>query len=170
MKICKDTKELYSKLMEYVNDVLDKEVSDTVKDIMIDHIVTDVYNSYTPSMHTRRYSQSGNDNVNNSFDDSDNTGLLDPNNIISTTDGVGGLEVKNTTLGSKYYYKNYERYISKNAGKPIVGVIETGRGYDVRSPGKRPFIKNTYEELENTGFHIKAMKQGLIKRGLGVKK
>lgn len=168
MKICKNTKELYSELMKRISYTLDDEVADVVKDVMIDHIITDVYDAYQPTEYIRRGNQSGND-IDSPYDNTNNAGLFDPNNIISTTDEEGGLEVVNVTLGSRYYYRGNKRYISKNAEKPIAEIIETGAGYDVRSPGKRPFIKNTHDELKDYGFHIKAMKQGLQKRGLEVK-
>ena len=149
--ICKNLKELEKELYKRINTALDTEVADTVKEVMTDHIVSDVYDKYIPKMYMRRYNQSGNA-INSPFDDTDNTGLLDPNNIISTIDGEGGLLVENITLGSKYYFYGGKRRISDNAGEPIAGVIETGQGYDIGGWAydgvHRPFIKNTQDDLE----------------------
>lgn len=167
MKVCKNSKELYAELMKRVNVALDTDVADIIKDVMTDHIVTDVYEEYEPKMYARRYNQSGND-INSPFDDTDNIGLLDPNNIISTIDGDGGLKVENITLGSRYYYDGGQRKISSNAGQPIAEVIETGIGYDI---GMKPrsFMQNTHDDLEQNHYHTEAMKQSLKKQGLEVK-
>ena len=132
----------------------------------------DVYDKYHPKRYMRRYNQSGNA-ISSPFDDTDNTGLLDPNNIIFTIDGEGGLLVENITLGSKYYFYGGERRISDNAGEPIAGVIETGQGYDVGGWAydgvPRPFIQNTHDDLEQNHYHTEAMKRSLKKQGLEVK-
>ena len=117
----------------------------------------------------RRYKQSGND-IGSPFDDTDNIGLLGQENIISTIDGDGNLFVQNMTLGSRYYYDATGWHISKNAEKPIAGVIETGRGYDVLGNATpRPFIQNTHDDLEQNHYHTEAMKRSLKKQGLEVK-
>lgn len=162
-------KDLEKEIMKRINFALDEDVADTVKDVMTDHIIQDVYEAYEPRMYVRRYNQSGND-INSPFDDSDNTGLLDPNNIISTIDGEGGLSVQNITLGSRYYYKGRKRRVSSHAGEPIAEVIETGKGYDVwKDAEPRPFMQNTHDDLKDNNFHIKALKEGLRKQGLEVK-
>ena len=170
--ICKNLKELEKELYKRINTALDTEVADTVKEVMTDHIVQDVYDKYHPKMYMRRYNQSGNA-INSPFDDTDNTGLLDPNNIVSTIDGEGGLLVENITLGSKYYFYGGERRISDNAGEPIVGVIETGQGYDIGGWAydgvPRPFIQNTHDDLKQNHYHTEAMKRSLKKQGLEVK-
>ena len=166
-KVCKNIKELEKELMKRINTALDTDVADVVRDVMTDHIAQDVYDEYVPSMYVRRYNQSGND-INSTFDDTDNTGLLDPNNIVATIDGDGGLKVENVTLGSRYYYKNGERKISRNAGKPIAEVIETGEGYDIGG-FPRPFMENAHNDLEQNHYHTEALKQSLKKQGLEVK-
>ena len=81
----------------------------------------------------------------------------------------------NNTLGSPYYYDPSDKKIKKsaNAGEEIVGVIESGRGYDISDweydGVPRPFIKNTRKELKDYEWHKKALKQGLQKQGLEVK-
>ena len=67
--ICKNLKELETELYKRINKALDEDVADTVKDVMTDHIISDVYDAYEPVAYQRRYN---------------NGGLLDANNIIST--------------------------------------------------------------------------------------
>lgn len=167
MKLCRNSKELSNEIMKRVNIALDSDVADIVRDVMTDHILQDVYDKHIPRQYIRRYNQSGNA-INSSFDDTDNTGLLDPNNIISMINGEGALKVENVTLGSKYYYVDGEQKISKNANKPIAGIIETGIGYDI-GMFPRPFMTNTHEDLEQNHYHTKALKQSLTKQGLEVK-
>lgn len=171
-KVCKNLQELRNEIMKRVNIALDTDVADTVRDVMTDHIIQDVYDVHIPRRYERRFNQSGND-INSFFDDTDNTGLLDPDNIITTIDGDGNLIVQNVTLGSRYYYIGNKPYISKNAGKPIAGVIETGQGYDIDNweydGVPRPFIENTREDLKENHYHTKALKEGLKKQGLEVK-
>ena len=167
--ICKNLKELEKELYKRINTALDTEVADTIKEVMTDHIIRDVYDAWEPQAYMRRYNQSGND-IGSPFDDTDNIGLLGQENIISTIDGDGNLFVQNMTLGSRYYYDATGWHISKNAEKPIAGVIETGRGYDVLGNATpRPFIQNTHDDLEQNHYHTEAMKRSLKKQGLEVK-
>lgn len=167
-KVCKNMKELEKELLNRINIALDEDVADVVKNVMTDHILQDVYDARPEGAYVRRYNQSGND-INSPFDDTDNTGLLDPNTIIATIDGDGGLKVENVTLGSKYYYKDGEKKTSQNAGKPIAEVIETGEGYDIANIKPRPFMENTAEDIKEHNYHIQALKDGLKKLGLEVK-
>ena len=167
--ICKNLKELEKELYKRINIALDTDVADTVKEVMTDHIVRDVYDAWDPQAYMRRYNQSGND-IGSPFDDTDNVGLLNQENIISTIDGDGNLFVQNMTLGSRYYYDAKGWHISKNAEKLIAGVIETGRGYDVLgNTDPRPFMENTHDDLEQNHYHTEAMKRSLKKQGLEVK-
>lgn len=166
-KVCKNIKELEKELMDCINIALDTNVADMVRDVMTDHIARDVYDKYNPKAYQRRKNQSGND-IGSPFDDTNNTGLLDPNNIISTIDGNGNLAVQNVTLGSRYYYENGEKKISQNAGEPIAEVIETGEGYDI-GHFSRPFMQNTHDEIKEHNYHVEALKDGLRKLGLEVK-
>ena len=46
--ICKNLKELEKELYKRINTALDTEVADTVKEVMTDHIIRDVYDKYDP--------------------------------------------------------------------------------------------------------------------------
>lgn len=155
--ICKDLKELEKELYKRINIALETDVSDTVKNVMTDHIAQDVYGVYTPTAYHRR----GN-----------NEGLLDPDNIVSTIGNNGQLFVQNVTLGSESFDKNHKRIRSYNRDKFLAPIIETGIGYDIGGWAfyevPRPFMKNTYEDLIENHYHIKAMKNSLKKQGLEV--
>ena len=158
-------KELEKELQKRINNALNSEVADVVKYKMEDHIISDVYNVYDPEVYVRRYT---------------NGGLIDPNNIVAYAEH-GTLTVKNITIGDKYVSINHYTAtghtstptVSQNYNKPIAGVIETGKGYDVHGwqydGVPRPFMKNTRDELEQSHLHTKVLKQGLIRQGLNVK-
>ncbi len=172
--IVNSLKELEKELKKRIDKALKTEVQAIVTDIMIDHIVTDVYEAYEPERYWRRLNQTGL-NSGSPYDDSDNTGLLDPENIQFTFDGNGNMIVENVTVGARYYY-GYDKgrvgwHVSDNAGKYITPVIETGNGYDVFGDGMipRPFMQNTRDDLEKNHYVKKALKIGLKEQGLEVK-
>ena len=154
--ICKNLKELEKELYKRINIALDTEVADTVKEVMTDHIIQDVYDAYEPTAYQRRY---------------DDGGLLDPDNIIATLGNNGEMLVQNITLGSEYYYiPSIKRsFRSANADKFISPIIEYGIDYDVVDVFPRPFIQNTHDDLAQNHYHTQAMKQSLKKQGLEVK-
>lgn len=154
--ICKNLKELEKELYKRINTALDTEVADTVKEVMTDHIVSDVYDVYEPVAYQRRYN---------------NGGLLDANNIISTMGDNGELFVQNITLGYPTYFIPgiNKHFISANADSFITPVIEYGKGYDVIDIVPRPFIQNTHDDLERNHYHTEAMKRSLKKQGLEVR-
>ena len=173
--IVNNLSELKAEIEKRVSSTLQNEAANKVEDKMVDEIYKTVY-TYDQISYTRRYFASGLD-IGSVFDDTDNTGLADVNNIVSTVNGCT-LTVENMTLGSHYYFnverdKNGKitkrRYVSKNSGKPIAGVIETGIGYDVwDDPIPRPFIANTRDALRNSKIILNAMKRGLSRQGLEV--
>lgn len=160
--ICKNLKELEKELYKRINTALDTEVADTVKDVMTDHIIQDVYEVYEPTEYQRRY---------------DDGGLLDPDNIIATLGNNGEMLVQNVALGNNTVYMEDSisrvYYSSYNINKFIAPIIETGIGYDVGGWKydcvPRPFIKNTHDDLKEHHYHTQAMKQSLKKQGLEVK-
>lgn len=160
MKVCKNSKELYAELMKRVNVALDTDVADTVKDVMTDHIIQDVYDVYEPKKYYRRYNDGG---------------LLDPDNIIAAMGNDGELLVQNITQGfDNYYdYKQHKYVNSENANEFLTPIIETGEGYDIHGweydGVPRPFMQNTHDDLEQNHYHTAAMKQSLKKQGLEVK-
>ena len=103
--IVNNLSELKAEIEKRVSSTLQNEVANKVEDKMVDEIYKTVY-TYDQISYTRRYFASGLD-VGSVFDDTDNTGLADVNNIVSTVNGCT-LTVENMTLGSHYYF-NVER-------------------------------------------------------------
>ena len=145
----KELEKLISKAIESsMNDELAKEVVEVMTE---DGGVIDktVYEPYTP------YNLSGTDHhYHRTYQ------LKDPSNIDTHMVNGNTLSIRSTR--------------SEN-GRDIAGILESGNGYDwgknsgyVRDLdeeiGARPLHKETGNELQRTGRHIKAMKKGLKKR------
>lgn len=160
--------DLKSVIMPNVNETLEEDIAPVVKSAIKYYIEKDVYNQYSPTQYERR---------------GKNGGLLDKNNMNSDLVASGVLEVSNDTLGTPYYYAvlhgghhegEKRRRRSKNAGKLIAGVIETGEGYDIENSDlgyckPRPFMEDTYNALVNEDIVPKVFKRGLELRGFEVK-
>lgn len=155
-----------------INNTLENEVFEEVKETELRHIQTDVYGVYKPKDYFRRGA---------------NTGMLDPNNIVimdesgNSSVSNGNLSVVNITP-PKAYTPDGEASINKDLPELIeyghedyLDKTPTGRGYDYPF-GKdtaflepRPFTENTIDELQTTKAHIVALKKGLSSKGFNIK-
>lgn len=152
-------KDLRKILEKKIEESLDKEVTNTIRDVMLNNIEETVYDTYEPSQYKRRYEKEG---------------LSDPSNIGGVIVN-GELQVFNATAGNPDIYINGKRDVSQNDGDYLAPIIEYGKGYDFSSENgnngyekPRPFVENTREELKQTKAHVKALKQGLKNRGINV--
>lgn len=155
--ICKNLKELEKELYKRINTALDTDVTDTVKEVMSEHIQKDVYDKYKPVAYKRRGVHGG---------------LADPENLNATLGGDGELFVQNITLGTGLYYNRFaEQYMeSVNKNEFITPIIESGMGYDTWDEAfPRPYVQNTHDDLEQNHYHTEALKRSLKKQGLEVK-
>ena len=119
--------------------VLKNEVAETVKENMKTAIDENVYNAYTPEYYHRRMENGG-------LADKDNMEATISGNVLTVRD-VAPLDNGRT---------DYE----------LDEIIVKGWG---KQPFPRDFYGGTAERLEDNGDHIKAMKDGLRKRGYKVK-
>jgi trans-2-enoyl-CoA reductase len=140
--------ELMVKLQKQVQDVVETDVVETIKDMEIEHIKQDVYDAYNPVVYDRR---------------KENEGLIDRNNIkgtIQNENNTISVDVTNDTIENPDY--------PPTTGEYIDSIIESGEGYIWKNseiyknqPFPRPFTENTYEDLKNNKQHIQALKKGL---------
>lgn len=140
-------KQIAKKLQPKIQDALKYEVAETVTETLLSHVKQDVYDVYQPKSYERRY---------------DDGGLADEGNIKSTVKG-NTLIVENTTMSNEDYLPK------KKKPYKIAGSIEYGTGYDYYSPGERPFIESTREDLRQNKQHISAMGRGLKRQGIDIK-
>ena len=154
-KVCKNLQELRNEIMKRVNTSLKEDVGEKVKEIMLEHIETDVYNAYEPKTYSRR---------------SDDGGLSDPDNIVVQREYDGIVSIENVTVGREFYFQDREAIRSDNADSPLTPIIETGKGYDYWNKSfPRPFVKNTVDEIVQDKIIENTLKKGLKKQGLEVK-
>ena len=119
--------------------VLKNEVAETVKENMKAAIDENVYNAYTPEYYHRRM---------------ENGGLADKDNMEATISGNVLMVRDVAPLDNGRTDYELDRIIVEGLGK---------------QPFPRDFYGGTAERLEDNGEHIKAMKDGLRKRGYTVK-
>jgi len=141
-------KKIKEQLQDKIKIAMEDEVAKKSREVMKRHLITDVYDKYTPGgklPYIRRYEDGG---------------LLDDSNIVTEMINDEILRIENITTDD--FDKN--RYLSK--------IIETGIGYtwkdsDIykKQPFPRPFMENTADELEN-GNARDALKKGLKRQGI----
>lgn len=138
---------LIKAISEAAESALQAEVFETIKETMLSHIASDVYGAYPkPKMYDRRKLKGG---------------FSDPANIENVGSGLT-LEIINKTP------PNPEGNPEPTTDKNLAEVIETGVGYDYFSPGARPYVENTIEDLKSSGAHVDAFKQGMLRQGFKI--
>lgn len=146
MKV-KNLKELKKYIEKSIDDSLQNEVFEAVKETQLEHIQENVLSVYSPNYYIRR----------------EDSGIDDSENIICSHVKNGVLKVENITQ----FNPEYE---TENHGLGLVKLIEYGHrvsGYFYDYPGdpkytkSRPFIANTKKEIGETKSHVTAIKIGL---------
>ena len=154
MKI-KSLKELRKIVEKAIDDLLENEVFEVVRDEEIKSIETDVFAVYTPKIYERR-----------AFG-----GIDDEENITHDTVKNGTIKIENITE----FNPGYE---TENEGPELTALIEYGHGgkdyyYDYPSSDDfcdpRPFISNTRKRLKKSGKHKEALKIGLKRNNIKTK-
>ena len=154
MKV-KSLKELRKIVEKVIDDSLENEVFEVVRDEEIKSIETDVFAVYTPEIYERR-----------AFG-----GLDDEENIVHD-------EVKNGTIKIENITEFNPGYETENKGPELAVLIEYGHGnkdyyYDYPSSDEfcdpRPFISNTRKRLKKSGKHKEALKNGLKRNNIKTK-
>lgn len=130
---------LFKYIEKKTNEVMDNEVSKTVKENMSEAINDSVYDVYSPNYYDRRKLHGG-------LSDTDN---------MTVEQKDGSITVRNDTPldNGRIDYRLDDIIVNR-------GVL----GYEE----PRDFYQETAERLENNKEHIEAMKRGLEKRKIGV--
>jgi hypothetical protein len=142
-------------LQEKLNDCLQKEVAEMVKDKISDHVKSDVYDVYRkPIEYKRRGFIEG------------SGGLGDTEQMDSRLIQDGVLEVKNNADFNHPFAYTHGGYGDIDLDKSLTENIEFGYGLmDAPFNQPRPFIKNTREEIRSSRLHIEILKSALKSRG-----
>jgi hypothetical protein len=140
-----DLSQLEKYLNEKINNALRTEVADEARSVMQEHVMSDVYDKYTPSPPPEGYVRTG-----NLYKDI-LTQMIDDN-----------------TLSIEDLAKDEE------TGRLVAPIIESGVGYTWKDsriynmqPFPRPFVENTAKDLENGKAKL-ALAMGLKRQGLTV--
>ncbi len=130
---------LFNQLEKDIVNTLQNEVAETVKDEMQTAVQRTVYDAYTPKQYSRRLSDGG---------------MLDGKNIQCVSDGH--------TLT----VKNIAPLDNGRTDYALDDIVVNGMGY---MPYPRDFYSECAEQLKTSEKHVEALKQGLKKKGYGVK-
>ena len=154
MKV-KSLKELRKAVEKAIDNSLENEVFEVVRDEEIKSIETDVFAVYTPAIYERR-----------AFG-----GINDEENITHDTVKNGTIKIENITEFN-------QEYKTANEGPELAVLIEYGHGnkdyyYDYPSSNDfcdpRPFISNTRKRLKKSGKHKETLKIGLKRNNIKTK-
>ncbi len=156
-KIFKNGHDLEGFLRRMIQDSLENEVAEKVKDEQIKQADEVVYAAYSPKEYDRRGSSSG--------------GLKSRDSIVSNTSREKNqiiLRVRNVATGA-----------DDMSGRGIAGLVEYGQGggygrYTWTPPNDRdasylqprPFIEGTRLSIANNRYHVKYLQKGLAARGV----
>lgn len=136
------------KLQPKINEVMQKEVYEEVKDIARKHVKEDVYEAYEPIMYDRKNLLISSWGMNKTSD-----GIEVYNTRYGTRDKGGTVYIpKIIESGSGYEYPLAERAWRKS--RP--------------SDDSRPFIENTRKEIKSSGIVQEILKKGLNQKGIKV--
>lgn len=136
----KNLNQLFARLEQDIQDTLNEEVTDCVKDEMEFEIQMNVYNAYSPLYYKRR---------------GYNGGLIAKENMESKVEG-NTLTVKDIAPLNG----------NSKSGWELDEIVVNGYG---NQPFPRDFYFDTKERLEEHGYHTEALKDGMRKRGYDIK-
>lgn len=131
--------DLFKHIEEDVNNTLENEVAETVKDDLLVSIHNDVYAAYSPEHYKRRM-------VNGGFSDRSNLEATVYDGVLKVRD-VAPLDNGRTDYA-------------------LDDIIVHGYG---NQPFARNFYSRTEERLRDTKDHVETMKQGLQEKGYKIK-
>lgn len=132
--------DLFKKIENDIQDTMMNEVAENVKDEMIDAVQTSVYSVYDPVEYNRRYGKGG-------------LGARENIKVDEIDNGIMLKDIAPLDNGRTDY---------------ALDDIIVNRGV-LGYPQGRDFYSETIEQMENNGRCIKALKDGLKKRGYEVK-
>lgn len=131
--------DLFAYIEKDIQEVMVNEVADEVKDEMVNAVETSVYRVYDPVQYTRRYGNGG-------------LGARENMQVTEIPNGISVRDIAPLDNGRTDY--------------ELDDIVVNGLG---RMPFPRDFYSECKEQLEITGNHKEALKQGLKNRGYEVK-
>lgn len=134
----KNLNELFAYIEKDIQDTMVNEVADEVKDEMVTAVETSVYRVYDPVQYNRRYGNGG-------------LGARENMQVTEIPNGISVRDIAPLDNGRTDY--------------ELDDIVVNGLG---RMPFPRELYSECKEQLEITGNHKEALKQGLKNRGYKV--
>lgn len=134
----KNLDDLFAYIEKDIQDAMMNEVADEVKDEMVNAVETSVYRVYDPVQYSRRYGNGG-------------LGARENMQVTEIPNGISVRDIAPLDNGRTDY--------------ALDDIVVNGLG---RMPFPRDFYSECKEQLEITGNHKEALKQGLKNRGYKV--
>ena len=131
--------DLFKKIENDIQDTMINEVAENVKDEMIDAVQTSVYSVYDPVEYIRRYGDGG-------------LGARENIKVDEIDNGIMLKDIAPLDNGRTDY--------------ALDDIVVNGMGY---MPYPRDFYSECAEQLKTSEKHVEALKQGLKRKGYGVK-
>lgn len=131
--------DLFKKIENDIQDTMINEVAENAKDEMIDAVQTSVYSVYDPVEYIRRYGDGG-------------LGARENIKVDEIDNGIMLKDIAPLDNGRTDY--------------ALDDIVVNGMGY---MPYPRDFYSECAEQLKTSEKHVEALKQGLKKKGYGVK-
>lgn len=135
----KNLNDLFKYIEKDIQRVMLDEVADEVKDEMVNAVETSVYRVYDPVQYSRRYGNGG-------------LGARENMQVTEIPNGISVRDIAPLDNGRTDY--------------ELDDIVVNGLG---RMPFPRDFYSECKEQLEITGNHKEALKQGLKNKGYNVK-
>lgn len=136
----KNLNELFAYIEKDIQDTMVNEVADEVKDEMVTAVETSVYRVYDPVQYNRRYGNGG-------------LGARENMQVTEIPNGISVRDIAPLDNGRT------------DTGYMLDDIVVNGLG---RMPFERDMYSECKEQLEITGNHKEALKQGLKNRGYKV--
>lgn len=155
MPTFKTVTDLEKFLKAEISKTLKKDVFEQVKKVEQENIQDAVYDAYKPKVYKRRMYEDG---------------LIADSNIIPVVIDNETIAVVNVAEPNPYTPQG-RASVDKNLPELVEYGHDNGHGsYDYSNGGAylkpRPFTANTIDELRETNSHVKAMKDGLNRKGI----
>ncbi len=139
---------LETMLRKSIHDTLSNEITEMVKDKLVQYVKETVYDAGTPEYYVRRNFKNGS--------------LGDRDTIKDEMVYFDKIEI---TPLADFQHASAINYFDD----PLAKVIQDGYGMQNRWYNKpRPFVNNARDDIINNKLHVTEMKKGLTKRGLKV--
>jgi len=152
-------KELEKYLLKTVENAMNKEVADAVKDYIVMSVDENVYSVYEPKQYERRGLGYNSEGIG---------GKKNMKHVVTTKGNSVEVKVTDEAKGETGF--EYLAELIEYGDKMYGGMYSYDYPYppDARFLKPRPFMEKAKENLERDKYHVERLKEGLERQGLQV--